>query len=246
MRRSAALFLIVAACAPAQSEESLPGRMADSATEAMPEPGSPVDPATECVTVEQILAPAHPEPVAARFLKRVHACPELAGKAIADALDTLRIERDTAAIARVADLVRYVHDEHIYTASADIASDVDATIEARVFAFRSLTWSKAPGHTLGYGSMLLTPTEATCLRPGSLGPCTSSATSHFYRGYVQGDLRWPALGRPLPESFVVEIEGVCRAVGDNADEPIAVRRAARHACAWDPDPELLDLVAERR
>lgn len=232
------LVLIVTAAAASA------GCVRSGSSGAPPQPGSPIDPAAECRTIEQILAPAHPEPGAARVLKRLHACPERAGASIAGALDTLRTSSDTAAIAWVADLVRYVHDDRLYRMSLDIALDRSASAEARVFAFRSLVWSKAPGHSLRYSSMQMDPREAKC-GAGSLGLCTSSATSHFYRGYVRGDLRWPALGRALPTDYLRRIQEVCEGVVMDESEPVSVRQAARHACWWEQDPELSEIIRGR-
>lgn len=206
-----------------------------------PQPGSPIDAGSECRTVEQILAPARPEPMASRVLKRLHACPESAGSAIAEALDSLRTVADTVAILRVADLVQYVHDDRLFRVSMDLAADRSASVEARVLAFRSLVWSKAPAHDLAYGSMQLDPAVAKC-GPGSLGLCSTSATSHFYRGYIQGDLRWPAFGRPLPGDYLQRIEEMCTRVVADESEPALVRQAARHACWWEQDSELRELV----
>lgn len=224
------LLLGVTACLWARSEHALP------------ESGSPIDPAGECQTIEQLLAPAHPEPIAARHFKRLHACPEEAGEAIAVALDTLRGSADTLVLRRVADMTQRVHDARIFEVSLDIAEDSSASIEARVFAFRSLIWSIAPAHQLTYEKMMLSPPEARC-GAGSDGMCWSSAWSHFYQGYTTTSLRWPVLGRPLPEDFVSRVSALCPKAIEGRAGPVHL--AAAQTCWWTPDRALLDLVNTR-
>lgn len=232
MRSGLLLLLGVVACSGTRSAGGIP------------EPGSPVDPHSECQTVEQILSPAHPEPHAARYLKRVHACPYEAGDAIAIALDTLRTSSDIAGLQRVADLTQFVHHASIFEVSLDIATDRSANLEARIFAFRSLIWSMAPAQRLNYEHMMMSPPEAKC-GPGSIGICSSTATGHFYSGYFANSLRWPSLGDRLPTDFLTQVGALCAEIGDDGAEPEPVRLAALHTCWWKPDPELLDLIENR-
>jgi hypothetical protein len=195
-----------------------------------PVPGSPVQPARECQSVEQLLAPADPEPMAARRLKRVHACPALAGRALARALLDLRGSRDTVRLREVTDLTQYVHDAGLLDAALSVARDGSASVEARVFAFRTLTWTFAPGHGITYEAMLREPPQR---------PSMSSYTGHYYHGYTAGDLAWPAFGEMPAPDFVERIRDACRRTAADPAQPDPVRRAARTTCAWEPDRELL-------
>lgn len=201
----------------------------------LPRSGSAIRPGRECRTVEQLLAPAAPEPIAARRIKRVLACPALAGRALAAGLVRLRASSDTAQLERATGLGHELHDETLWRAALALAGDRGAAPVARIFAFRELVWTMAPAHRVSFRDMLDESVGAIIRRGGG------SNIIHYYSGYFQGDLARPAVGVLPPADFVEQTGTLCRRVAADEREAEIVRRAARITCSWKPDAQLLAL-----
>ena len=202
-----------------------------------PVSGTPVRPERECGSLAQLLGPAAPEPGMARVLKRIRACPVAAGSALAAGILDLRLERDTLRLARVMDLTQNLHDSRVFAAALTVAGDRGAAPAARVLAFRTLIWSKAPGHWIPYGALVTDP-GAPANRWLYAG--RSTYTGHFYGGGpVAGDTTsWPVFGAPLAADYQGRILHLCTSVAADSVESGEVRSAARHACKFEPDEEL--------
>jgi hypothetical protein len=204
----------------------------------VPASESPIVPRRECRSYQQLVSPAQPEAFAARSLKRVQACPEQAGRALAAELRRLRTSTDTARLEKATRLAHYLHDGELWRGALSLAGDSGASPEARVFAFRTLVWTMAPAARLSYGGMIR-PWPQALLESGG------SYTIHYYGGHTAHDLTWPAFGTPTPADFLSRTRAVCGRVAADPNEADLVRRAARTTCAWKPEPELLDRRARR-
>lgn len=211
-----------------------------AANQAGPPPsGSPVVPGRECRTIDQLLARANPEPMAARPLKRVYACREIAGATIARELGRLRASRDTVALERASRLVHYLHDAQVYSAALDIAGDRASSVEARVNAIRVLAMTLKPSQEPSLALFFREPEERYV-------ETWCSCTGHYYHGYSTTDtLTWPALGRLVPRDFAGRIQALLARIEGDAEEPQPVRWAARRVRRMTPERELMDLLATR-
>lgn len=207
----------------------------------LPEPGSPVQPERECSNIDQLLGPALPEPAAARPLKRVHACRDIAGAAIANELRRLSGSRDTSALQRAAWLVQYLHDAQVYSAALDIAGDSASSPEARVTALWVLAMTLRPSENRALATFFHEPEpEQRALYVG----CT--CTGHYYYGYTTDSLTWPAVSRLVPADFVGQIETLVERLEASPSEPLPVRWAAERVRRMTPERELLELLATQR
>lgn len=202
----------------------------------------PIQAPRECESVRRLNARSPgPSYGAARPLKRVNACPERAGQAISEELSGLRNSRSPERLERASWLAHYLHDAQIYGAALDVAGDRRASLEARVNAFRVLHWTLRPSQSPGYSYFLGKPIDDS---PALVTWC--SCTGHYYHGYTADDQGWPAIGRLVPEDFVVQIHSLAQRIEMDATEPQPVRWAASHVRRSQPEREILEKLAEAR
>jgi len=192
------------------------------------------DSARDCQSAATLFAPGRePTPEMAPALWRVRACPARAAEILANALRDSRTVTDTARLEAATWLTQYVHDAHLVTAGIEVATDSLAAPEARIAAFRTLLWSKAPGHFVPLHAMVTGP---------SCDPrrCHSTYTGHFYGGGpVLGDtIRWPVFGTPMSARYAATIDSAAAGVEQAAGTPGMVRRAASVVRQFPSDREL--------
>lgn len=161
-------------------------------------------------------------PIMGPSLWRVRSCPTQAGILLAALLDSSRHVRDTSEMERRTRLTQYVHDSRLLAAAMNVASDADATVDARLAAIRTMIWSKSPGNHLTMSMMRTTP---RCMPP-----CHSSYEGHFYgpspyQGPEPDTTTWPVSGAPMRAGYVVAIDSMFTALV-LTDTSESVRNAA--------------------
>ena len=158
----------------------------------------------------------------ARPLWRLRACPERAGAALGQTIEAMGSLSDTVELERRTWLTHYVVDDRIIAAALAVAGAPTTSPEARIYALRTLTWQKAPGHPLTVWGLTDRPPPARGLSP------SSSYTNHYYTdlGYGSGEHPWPVLGKLPDEDYVARMDRFVNGIAvELHDQRVANARA---------------------
>ena len=202
-------------------------------------PSAAVD-SGQCGSIEALLQQGDSLGRMSGPLARVRSCPELAGRLVSEQMLALRQSEDVGSLDDATYLTQYVHDASVFDAAIHVASDRQASDQARVFALRALLWAKAPGHLMPFQSMIDGP---RCAPPR----CSSTYTGHFHGpGPFAGDtVSWPVWGQPMPSDFVQVIDEIARRLADDRRNSGAVRAAARTVLMYPQDRQMADKLGRR-
>ena len=92
----------------------------------------------DCRIATQVLTTGQPAPKWEWAAQRIGACGSEGASALATAVRNARTSTDTLLLQELTGSALYLHHLDLYDASLAIATDVSASIPARVFAFRTL------------------------------------------------------------------------------------------------------------
>lgn len=187
------VLLAVAACAP-------------RAALAQADPDS-IHHRNDCRLAAQVVTTGRPHPRLAWATSIMRTCRD-AGGTIAQVFSANRHSTDTAYL----DVLTYpaiaLRDGVLFETAVAIATDRSASLEARVFAIRTLIWSMYPGGGIGYADLVDTPGhERNC----GGGPSTHTLVT---------------LGSPMPTNYVSRAKSVANQLGRDTTEVFALQRAA--------------------
>lgn len=125
---------------------------------------------------------------------------------------------DTTALEEAVGPYRNLRDTAVFNASMTVAGDPSASVQARIFAIRTLWVLRTGKFWIGYGRMLPT-SDATAANPVALcddGPVVDAQPFWFS-------------GATLPAGFDAQIVAFAAQLVADASQPLAVRVAA--SCA---------------
>jgi hypothetical protein len=152
---------------------------------------------------------------------RAQQAPAEEGAAVAAALRAHRASNDTLLLDSISRPAIALRDGQIFEAPIEIAGGGSASVEARVFALRTLITIRYPGMLPEYGDLTGTPERpGTCSGPGP-------ATHWTFRR-----------GVPVPANFNERIAELTTRLIENDSTPFPVRRAAGCAATYPPGPHL--------
>jgi hypothetical protein len=173
--------------------------------------------AARCRLAAQVLTTGHPAPHLGWATTVIGSCePSLAASAIAHGIGRNRQLRDTAALRRIWRPTNDFRDARLLTAILNIAGDREASVPARVFAFRALVLLGHPERRVEYRH-LVGGVDSTLPIPRPRGGCGfASFSSHVAL----------TTGEPLPSDFRSQIRVLRDRVYRDSSEPTDVRTAA--------------------
>lgn len=176
----------------------------------------------DCRLAAQSIAAHHPAPKEGWAMEIIQNCAE-GGPVLARALKEAQSSTDTALLNAITRPAIQLRDGDVYTAALDVAGNRGATIQARVFAIRTLMWAMYPGGSLDYDDLadLVQGRTRSCF---GAGPSTHTFVTH-------GET-------PLPADYVDRAKMLAQRINTDAGEPREVRRAAACLYLLQPWPGL--------
>jgi hypothetical protein len=166
-----------------------------------------------CETAERALRSGPPQADIAWAHQRVRVCGgERAGAAIAVRLARVRTVADLSQLQQEWVSTLLLRDSSLFSTAVDVASDVNASVPARVFAFRSLRTLLFPTEIAEYEDLIGGPDE----RGWPQGRCYSARTTS----------QMPFRGRPLPLNWEQIARDAAQRVLADRSQPLDVRTAA--------------------
>lgn len=186
MTRLALLLMLLPACAVAQANpDSVKHR-------------------NDCRLAAQILSTGHPAPHYDWALETTWRCPE-AAPALAREMERTATVRDTAFLNALTQPTIELRDGRVFETALRIASNRQASTEARIFAIRTLIYTMRPGGGIDYGN--LAERDRYCY---GFGPTTHQTITQ---------------GSPVTGDYVARANAVGRQLAADATESAAVRHA---------------------
>jgi hypothetical protein len=189
---------------------------ASSSILAQAEPDS-VHRRNECRLAAQVISTGNPAPRKDWALAVIRTCRE-GGAALARAISRARTNPDTAALNALTAPTVQLRDGAVFATALEIAGDRSASVEARVFAIRTLIWSMYPGGGINYPDL--------------------SGGSHRCLGYGPSLHTEVTQGAALPRDYVARAKSLARTLTENVTEAVPVRRAASCLGIVNPWPRL--------
>jgi hypothetical protein len=157
-----------------------------------------------CRLAAQILATGEPAIHTQWALDQSWRCPETA-EALSQRLRAAAGSRDTAALNAITAPAIELRDGRLFEAALAVASDQGATVEARIFAIRTLIHSMRPGGLITYDG--LADREGDCYGGG---PSVHQQIT---------------AGSPLPSDYVERVHTLGRQLMSNTAAPPSIRHA---------------------
>lgn len=189
-----ALFVALSACAP-------------SLTTAQADPDS-IHLRNDCRLAGQVLATGHPATRTQWALGVIRRCRD-GGAPLARALERSRQSTDTASLNALTSPAINLRDGTVFEKAIEIAGDEGASVQARVFAIRTLIWSIMPGGGISYADLVGTENH--------VGSCGYGPSLHTV----------VTAGLPLPGDFLSRAKALANTIVQNRGESRDVRRAAQ-------------------
>jgi hypothetical protein len=184
----------------------LAGACAPRSTLAQARPDS-VHHRNDCRLAAQVVTAGHPRPRLAWATNIMRTCRD-GGGPIAQAFSANRHSTDTTYLNALTHPAIALRDGRLFETAIAIASDRRASLQARVYAIRTLIWSMYPGGGIGYTDLVDTPgRERNC----GGGPSTHTVVT---------------FGSPMPANYVDRARSVANHLMSDTTEPFALRRAA--------------------
>jgi hypothetical protein len=168
----------------------------------------------DCRLAVQIVSTGTPAPHTEWAYEKIASCGTEGAAALESAIRRTRQSRDVSALDAITQSARTLRDGGVYAVSLEVAADPEASVPARVFAFRTLISMLSPGRLLNYEQMTRSDVQRAC---SGLLPSTHDTFSE---------------GRAMPASPQAAARDVAAQVAGDATAPPEVVHAARCAMRY--------------
>lgn len=171
-----------------------------------------------CEKAAKIVSKGHPEKKETWALGRLSICGKLGADALVTGMAQLVSDTDTLALESFFSTVDTWRDGAIMTAALNVASNPNASVQARVFSIRHLVILVRQRVKFRYGDISASPTAATTDEGTTLAPACGAA---------HGSELPNTAATPLPAKYAAVITAALANIDSTSSTPIPVRNAAR-------------------